>query len=252
MFKDKFGFQSLAAKSFAVLSAALSVLSSKAAPIIINELPDENSNSNFEDSHRYVLKPKLILKLNLTNPENSLVLMHRSHSSHSSHSSHRSHSSHYSSSYSSKSTYTPPSLPSYTPPPGSSNTSTGSNSTQKQSPKKISISNGSTSQGIYTQPRPSSDASKNKILQPILVDTSSIKLGDRNLQRGCEGKDVEELQRLLSSVKKDITVTGYFGNQTEGIIIKFQEANELNPNGIVDSKTLDALKKKANGTFVIK
>lgn len=42
-------------------------------------------------------KPMPVLKLNMSNPDDStFIASHRSHSSHSSHSSHRSHSSHYS------------------------------------------------------------------------------------------------------------------------------------------------------------
>ncbi|GEP96119.1 hypothetical protein CCY01nite_23790 [Chitinophaga cymbidii] len=79
------------------------------------------------------------------------------------------------------------------------------------------------------------------------TDSTSFELGDRDLLKGCEGKDVEQLQKLLIVVKKDIIITGYFGNQTEGIVIKFQELNELRPNGVVDKKTLDAIKRKAYG-----
>lgn len=70
-----------------------------------------------------------------------------------------------------------------------------------------------------------------------------MKLGERILKKGCEGKDVEELQRLLVVVKKDIIITGYFGNQTENVVMKFQEMNELKPDGIVNEKTLTAIKK---------
>ncbi|WP_414647136.1 peptidoglycan-binding domain-containing protein [Chitinophaga sp.] len=42
-------------------------------------------------------------------------------------------------------------------------------------------------------------------------------------------------------------VTGYFGVQTEQIVIKFQQDNELRPNGVVDSKTLNAIRARING-----
>ncbi|GEP89945.1 hypothetical protein CTE07_15900 [Chitinophaga terrae (ex Kim and Jung 2007)] len=75
-----------------------------------------------------------------------------------------------------------------------------------------------------------------------------LKLGDRALFKGCEGTDVEALQKILMAFKKDMYVTGYFGAQTEIIIIKFQQDNELRPNGIVDHKTLQALINKSNGS----
>lgn len=68
----------------------------------------------------------------------------------------------------------------------------------------------------------------------------------RELYKGCEGKDVEYLQEILQKLGNGIPVSGYFGVQTEEAVLKFQLHNELKPNGRVDQKTFNALKKKAD------
>ncbi|MBS0027488.1 peptidoglycan-binding domain-containing protein [Chitinophaga sp. 22321] len=250
MSKDKFGFQNLAKKSLAVIAAALSAFSQTKAEVFVNNLASDNDNNiNYENIHKNVTKPKLVLKLNVANPENSFVLMHSSHSSHRSHSSHSSHSSHYSSSYSSGSSYTPAARSSYTQP------SPSDNSSSSESPLKTSSitntagrnSGVSTGNSFYNRNTASSPTSNKLGNLSAIADSQHLKLGDRQLSKGCEGADVEMLQKILMTFKKDMYVTGYFGLQTEIIIIKFQQDNELRPNGIVDSKTLHALINKING-----
>ncbi len=232
MSKGKTGLLNLAKKSFAVITAAFSTLSQVKADIPASHHSiDENKDLNFSESYRNVLKPKLILKLNIANPENSLVLMHRSHSSHSSH---RSHSSHYSSSYGSQRTYAPTPSSTYTP-----------SSSAISSPKKNPSNKTTTIQPLYTKPgnnSPLNTGADQKSASSL--DSNNMILGERILKKGCEGKDVEELQRLLVKVKKDIIITGYFGNQTESIVMRFQEMNELKPDGIVNAQTLTAIKNK--------
>lgn len=93
---NKLGFLNLAKKSFAAMTTSLSVLlNGQSQAIIPIQYADESGkNLNHEKFQKRILKPKLVLKLNLNNPETSFLA---SHTSHSSHSSHRSHSSHYSS-----------------------------------------------------------------------------------------------------------------------------------------------------------
>jgi len=67
------------------------------------------------------------------------------------------------------------------------------------------------------------------------------------MYKGCKGTDVKELQRLLVALKYTLIITGYFGDQTEIAVIKFQKANELSPDGKVDSQTLQMIQDKSNG-----
>lgn len=255
MNKDKFGFQNLAKRGLAVITAALSTFSQTKAEIPINSdySVDKDKSINYENLHKNVLKPKLVLKLNVANPASSFVLMHSSHSSHRSHSSHSSHSSHYSSSYSSGSSYTPSPTPTYIPSSPTTNTpSSGSTVRASSSSNNASRVTGTTANSFYNQGvTPSPRATSAKVENTTAVtDSQHLKLGDRSLFKGCEGADVEMLQRLLMTFKKDMFVTGYFGLQTEIIVIKFQQDNELRPNGIVDHKTLNALINKVNGNSI--
>lgn len=250
MTNNKFGFQNLAKKSFAVITAALSVFSNTKgeAPNNNNHELENDKSILIENAHKNVLKPKLVLKLNVMNPSNSLILMHTSHSSHRSHSSHSSHSSHYSSSYSSGRSYTPPPAPTYIPSsPGTSGSgSTVESTTGTNSNRRSSGASATPFYNSRTIPVSSTDKTIGTENIVSTGDSSNLKLGDRILFKGCEGKDVEMLQRLLMVLKKDMFITGYFGLQTETIIIRFQQENELRPDGKVDAKTLNLLRNKTN------
>jgi hypothetical protein len=230
---EKLGFLKLARKSFAVLTAAFSALfnnQTKALPAVLyNEVG--NKNLNYENFQKRILKPKLVLKLNIDKPENNLLVMHTSHSSHSSHSSHASytpspgHSSH--SSHSSHIS----SSPSYTP------SSTSSNPTDESTP--------SHSSGKIPAYKPTTPT------KTIPTTTNSGKtthryypLGSRTINKGFEGTDVEETQRLLLNLGYDVVVTGYFGDKTEQALKKFQNENELKPDGKLGNQTLIILQRK--------
>ncbi|HVI43753.1 MAG TPA: hypothetical protein VM802_02735, partial [Chitinophaga sp.] len=189
MSRNKFGFQQLARKSLAVITAAISsITSGNAAPVHPHISIENDKDFNIENSHRNVLKPKLVLKLNMTDPANSLVLMHSSHSSHRSHSSHSSHSSHYSSSYSSGgSSYTPAaaSTPSYLPLASPAPSTRSSNST----PATRSSSSTPSSGAVYNLSNTNNQSTRGPI------DSSQLDLGSRILYKGCEGRDVEQLQK---------------------------------------------------------
>ncbi len=252
MINNKFGFQNLAKKSFAVITAALSVFSNTKGEVPNNNNHELENDKNIliENAHKNVLKPKLVLKLNVMSPSNSFILMHSSHSSHRSHSSHSSHSSHYSSSYSSGRSYTPPSTPTYIP--SSSGTSSSVGTTKSTSGKTSNAGSSVTGATPFynsrTPPASSLDKTTGSGNIASSGDSSNLKLGDRILFKGCEGRDVEMLQRLLMALKKDMFITGYFGLQTETIVIRFQQENELRPDGKVDAKTLNLLRIKTNGT----
>jgi hypothetical protein len=218
--KDKFGMWNLAAKSFAILSASLSALvsnQSKAISLTSNFF-NENKNLNYESLQKRLLKPKLILKLNLENPEKSYVSMHVSHSSHASHASyspppgHASHSSHISSS------------PSYVP----------SNSTPAYSPK-IPVY-------VPDDPKPSNTYATESITDGDVLEVYS--LGSRILYKGCKGTDVKELQMILIKLGYEVSPSGYFDNNTESAVKKFQNINQLKVDGKVGRTTLIILQSK--------
>lgn|GEM_PF-1075439 len=253
--KEKLGFLNLAKKSFAVLTASLGTLlgnQSKALPPAMADFGDRDLNT--EHLKKRVLRPQLVLKLNVFNPENSLVSMHTSHSSHSSHysssgssghyshSSHTSHSSHYSSS------------PSYTP----------SSSSPSYTPVKPSHSSGyptytpSSSSPSYTPPKPSSSSST-PVLKPsttptikprVPVETGTwvtltyYQLGSRVLFKGCEGTDVKDLQELLFNLNYDIPLSGFFEAKTDAAVKKFQKLHGLKADGRVGSTTLSLIQSQ--------
>lgn len=64
------------------------------------------------------------------------------------------------------------------------------------------------------------------------------------LFKGCEGKDVEKLQEILKQLGYDVIVSEYFGGKTELAVKKFQEENELKPDGRVGAKTLQIMQDK--------
>jgi hypothetical protein len=216
--KDKFGIWNLAAKSFAVLSASLSALASseaKAMPLTSNFI-NIDKNLSYNSVQKRVLKPKLILKLNIENPEKSYASMHTSHSSHASHASyspppgHASHSSHMSSSPS----YAPSNpAPAYTP----------------QIP-------------VYTPNEPSNTSKENLILDENVLDVYS--LGSRVLYKGCKGTDVKELQIILIKLGYQVSPSGSFDKNTESAVKKFQYINQLKVDGKVGSTTLIILQSK--------
>ena len=234
MKKKGAGFLMLAKKSFAILTAALGTLfssQSKAIPKLF-ELNSLNNNFGNESLKKLSYKPKLILRMNLNDPANSLVFMHTSHSSHSSHRSHSSHSSH-SSHYSSSPSYAPSSTPSYTP-----------TYTPPSAPKYPSYT------PTYTPPStPSYPAyiPRSKRIDGnggTLEALTYYALGSRILFKGCEGSDVKELQELLLKIGYDVPLTGYFGEKTELAVKAFQKNNELKPDGKVGLTTLFILKSK--------
>ena len=71
-----------------------------------------------------------------------------------------------------------------------------------------------------------------------------IKLGDRTLKKGINGKDVKELQSILINLGYNVgIVDGKFGEKTFAAVQAFQQDNELIVDGIVGVKTFEAIKK---------
>lgn len=69
-----------------------------------------------------------------------------------------------------------------------------------------------------------------------------MRFGDRPLERGMKGKDVEELQLRLAGFRGTVP-DGDFGPGTELQVIRFQSdfMDTRTPSGVVDTATLDAI-----------
>jgi len=231
--KKKKGFLSLARKSLSVIAASLAALThneAQAKPDLPATDESNASNISVESFNKRILRPKLVLKLNISSPENSIVAMHTSHSSHSSHSSHMSsstsghysHSSH-SSHYSSSPSYTPST--SYTP-----------SSSYTPSAKAYTSP-------VYKFPEvhkaPAIKHKTNIYSDPAVVDTTLR----RELYRGCKGADVKQMQLFLGAKGYSNSEDGIFDLQTELQVKRFQAANGLTADGRVGKLTFDALYK---------
>jgi peptidoglycan hydrolase-like protein with peptidoglycan-binding domain len=231
--KKKKGFLSLAKKSLSVIAASLAALTHNEGQAKANLPATDESNANninVESFNKRMLRPKLVLKLNISSPENSIIAMHTSHSSHSSHSSHMSsstsghyshssHSSHYSSSpsYTPSTSYTP--SRSYTPP-----------AKTYSSPSYKSPS---------TYKAPTIKYRTNIYRDPATADTTLR----RELYRGCTGTDVKEMQLFLGAKGYRTLENGIFDLQTELKVKRFQAAHGLVVDGTVGKLTFDALYK---------
>lgn len=66
-------------------------------------------------------------------------------------------------------------------------------------------------------------------------------LGERTLSYGSWGADVFRLQLKLIEAGYSLKADGHFGSETRRVVIAFQLAHGLEPDGIVGPKTLAAL-----------
>ncbi|MBW8729591.1 MAG: peptidoglycan-binding protein [Terrabacter sp.] len=73
----------------------------------------------------------------------------------------------------------------------------------------------------------------------------SRSLGDDTLKVGSKGADVVTLQRALRAAGGMITVDGDFGAETKKVVKRFQQANRIGDDGVVDDETLFLLKMGA-------
>jgi hypothetical protein len=69
-------------------------------------------------------------------------------------------------------------------------------------------------------------------------------LGSRVLEKGMNGDDVSELQRLLKNLGYNIESSGYYGDHTVDIVKQFQSDNELIISGKANYTTIKLLKEK--------
>lgn len=65
------------------------------------------------------------------------------------------------------------------------------------------------------------------------------------MQRGDKGEDVKLVQSFLNLLGYHLTPDGIFGSITEGVVRKFQLANNIFPSGVIDDNTLTILTQQA-------
>lgn len=63
------------------------------------------------------------------------------------------------------------------------------------------------------------------------------------LQKGSKGAQVKALQRILKGMGYTITIDGDFGNQTDGVVRKYQKSQSLGVDGVVGKQTWTKLLK---------
>jgi peptidoglycan hydrolase-like protein with peptidoglycan-binding domain len=78
--------------------------------------------------------------------------------------------------------------------------------------------------------------------------TTPAHLGDRTLRPGASGPDVKELQQALGQAGFKVKTDGKFGTGTLRAVKRFQRASRLKPTGMVDKKTVSALKRALHGS----
>jgi hypothetical protein len=79
------------------------------------------------------------------------------------------------------------------------------------------------------------------LLEPAAPQPGAPPLAAPRLELGSNGEPVKALQRLLNVHDGDVFVDGDFGPQTEQAVREFQEDEKLVVDGIVGSRTWDAL-----------
>ena len=98
---------------------------------------------------------------------------------------------------------------------------------EAQAPFAIEAPRGTTSTSTSTTTSTSTSA-ENGVERPLL-------------KRGDKGVYVKTLQEYLLNWRFNVEVDAIFGPRTEGAVRSFQSAHQLDPSGIVDARTWDAL-----------
>lgn len=79
-----------------------------------------------------------------------------------------------------------------------------------------------------------------------MTNAQTFKNADPILRQGDSGTAVTELQKLLNAKGAKLVADGIFGAGTQTAVIKFQQSNGLLADGIVGTKTWEALRKVTN------
>jgi peptidoglycan hydrolase-like protein with peptidoglycan-binding domain len=90
---------------------------------------------------------------------------------------------------------------------------------------------------------PTSVISNNPVLAPVTQDGGSQHLGERTLHQGMKGHDVRVLQGYLTLAGFPTGVDGDFGPGTKANVMKFENANGLDANGVVTFAQAQALRQ---------
>ena len=69
------------------------------------------------------------------------------------------------------------------------------------------------------------------------------------LHRGHSGGNVQYLQELLNTYGYSLKIDGNFDPRTEATVKEFQKSRGLTPDGIIDSKTWNALHAEWLSTY---
>ena len=91
--------------------------------------------------------------------------------------------------------------------------------------------------GSTSDQKIAAEAKQNPVSDAIKLDIQS----SPTLSYPNKGKDVKKLQNILSKKGFPAGADGDFGRLTESMVKKFQEANKLPVNGVVDAETWAAL-----------
>jgi peptidoglycan hydrolase-like protein with peptidoglycan-binding domain len=90
---------------------------------------------------------------------------------------------------------------------------------------------------------PTTVISNNPVLAPVTQDGGSQHLGERTLRQGMKGHDVRVLQGYLTLAGFPTGVDGAFGPGTKANVVKFENANGLDANGVVTFAQAQALRQ---------
>lgn len=80
----------------------------------------------------------------------------------------------------------------------------------------------------------------------MCLTTSAFAAPSGTLRVGSKGADVLDVQKKLvaAGFLEEAYATGFFGPNTEAAVKKYQEANKINPTGVVASLTIDSMYSK--------
>lgn len=81
---------------------------------------------------------------------------------------------------------------------------------------------------------------------PKVLDDPSPAISDVNMKKGDRGSNVTSMQKMLHDLNYNITVDGFFGNETVALVKKFQQDHHLEITGIVTPALLGAIEGEAN------
>jgi peptidoglycan hydrolase-like protein with peptidoglycan-binding domain len=81
---------------------------------------------------------------------------------------------------------------------------------------------------------------------PSVLDNPSDPIDNNNMKNGDRGANIASLQRMLHNLNYNITVDGFFGDETEKIIKQFQQDHGLMVTGEVTPALLGSIQEQAS------